>query len=110
MANEARNMKKAGTGKSAIGLVLVAIGAIVLIGLAVWALTDPAIFEAVMNVVIFAVAAIVVIILIIIGIMFIMAIPMYAAKGEQYQDGVDYSLSDVKPVKESSSEDDKKED
>lgn len=110
MVNEARNMKKAGTGKSAIGLVFVAIGVIILIALAIWVLSDPAVLEAFMNLVLVIVGAIVVIVLIIIGVMFIMAIPMYAAKGEQYQDGVDYSLSDVKSVKESSSEDDKKED
>ena len=37
------------------------------------------------------------------------AIPMYAYKGEQYQENVDYSLDDVKSVKESSSEDRKNE-
>ena len=30
--------------------------------------------------------------------MAIMAIPMYAYKGEQYQEGVDYNLDDVKSV------------
>jgi hypothetical protein len=41
--------------------------------------------------------------------MFVIAIPMYVKKGEQYQEGVDYSIDDVKPVKESSSEDKKNE-
>ena len=82
--NEVRNMKKTGTGKSAIGLVLVGIGIVALIGLIIWFLTVPGVLE---------------------SLLFI-ALPMYAYKGEQYQEGVDYSLSDVKPVKESSSEDD----
>jgi len=38
-----------------------------------------------------------------------LAVPYYMKKGEQYQDGVDYSIDDVKPVKESSSEDKKNE-
>ncbi len=102
-------MKKAGTGKSAIGLVLVAIGVIALIALAVWALTNPDVLSTLVTLVIVIVAVIVLIAIIIVGAMFILAIPMYAAKGEQYQDGVDYSIDDVKPVKESSSEDDKEE-
>ena len=38
--------------------------------------------------------------LIVIGyiVMALMAIPMYAYKGEQYQEGVDYSLDDVESV------------
>lgn len=106
---EAANMKKAGTGKSGIGLILLAVGVVALIALIVWALTNPDVLAATVSLIIFIVIAIVVIALIIAGVMFIIAIPMYMAKGEQYQDGVDYSLSDVKPVKESSSEDKKNE-
>ncbi|MBR4685437.1 MAG: hypothetical protein IKP04_02790 [Candidatus Methanomethylophilaceae archaeon] len=100
--NEVRNMKKTGTGKSAIGLVLVGIGIVALIGLVIWFLTVPGVLESLL----FIALAIVVIVAIIAGIICIIALPMYAYKGEQYQEGVDYSLSDVKPVKESSSEDD----
>ncbi len=106
---EASNMKKIGTGKSGLGLVLLAVGVIALIALVVWALTNPDILEAAVTLVIFIVAAIIVIALIIAGVMFIIAIPMYVKKGEQYQEGVDYSIDDVKPVKESSSEDKKNE-
>jgi uncharacterized membrane protein (DUF485 family) len=104
MANEARNLKKQGTGKSAVGLAMIAVGIVLLIGLIVWILTNPAVLDAVVTLALAIVVALVVISLIIAGIMAIIALPMYAVKGEQYQEGVDYSLSDVKPVKESSSE------
>ena len=47
-----------------------------------------------------AIVAVVAVALVIIGYvaMAIMAIPMYAYKGEQYQEGVDYNLDDVKSV------------
>ncbi len=41
------------------------------------------------------------------AIMLIIAVPMYIAKGEQVQEGVDYSLDDMKPVENSSSDDPK---
>ena len=106
---DASNLKKAGTGKSGLGMILVAIGVIGAIALLIWALTNPEILAATLTLIIVIVVALVVIALIIVGIMFIIAIPMYVAKGEQYQDGVDYSISDVKSVKESSSEDKKNE-
>ena len=106
---DAANTRKIGTGKSGLGLVLLAVGVIALIALIVWAMTNPAILEATLTLIIFIVVAIIVIALIIAGVMFVIAIPMYVKKGEQYQEGVDYSIDDVKPVKESSSEDKKNE-
>ena len=106
---DASNLKKAGTGKSGLGMILLAIGVIGAIALLIWALTNPEILAATLTLIIVIVVALIVIALIIVGIMFIIAIPMYVAKGEQYQDGVDYSISDVKSVKESSSEDKKNE-
>jgi prepilin signal peptidase PulO-like enzyme (type II secretory pathway) len=106
---EATNVKKAGTGKSGLGMILLAIGVIALIGVIIWVLTNPDILAATLTLIIVIVIAIVIIALIIAGIMMIIAIPVYVAKGEQYQEGVDYKLDDVKPVKESSSEDDKEE-
>ncbi len=104
MTNEAMKVKKQGTGKSALGLVLIAVGVVSLIGLIIWVLTNPAVLDATIMLALAIIVAVIVIALIIAGIMVIIAIPMYAIKGEQYQEGVDYSLSDVKPVKESSSE------
>lgn len=106
---EASNLKKAGTGKSGLGILLTAVGVVALIAVVVWALTNPDILEATINVIIIIVVAIVVIALIIAGVMLLMAIPLYVKKGEQYQENVDYSIDDVKSVKESSSEDKKNE-
>ena len=104
---QASNLKKVGTGKSGLGLLLIAAGVVALIALIVWALTNPDVLKDVVKVVIIIVVAIVVIALIIAGLMFVMAIPFYIKKGEQYQENVDYSIDDVKSVKESSSEDKK---
>ena len=106
---DATNMKKAGTGKSGLGLVLIAVGVVALIAVAVWALSNPDVLAATVNVIIIIVAAIVILALIITGLMFLLAIPFYVKKGEQYQENVDYSIDDVKSVKESSSEDKKNE-
>jgi len=106
---DATNMKTASTTKSGLGILLLVVAAVAVIGLIVWALTNPDILATTINVIIVIVIAIVVIILIVSGLMLIMAVPIYMKKGEQYQDGVDYSIDDVKPVKESSSEDKKNE-
>jgi len=106
---EASNMKKAGTGKSGLGLILIVIAVVALIGVVVWALTNPDILKATINIVLIIVVAIVIIALVVYGIMLIMAVPVYIKKGEQYQEGVDYNIDDVKSVKESSSEDKKNE-
>ena len=72
---EASNLKKAGTGKSGLGILLIAVGVVALIAVVVWALTNPDILEATINVIIIIVVAIVVIALIIAGVMLLMAIP-----------------------------------
>ncbi len=102
-------MKTASTTKSGLGILLLVVAAVAIIGLIVWALTNPDILQTTVNVIIVIGIAILVIVLIISGLMLILAVPYYMKKGEQYQDGVDYSIDDVKPVKESSSEDKKNE-
>jgi hypothetical protein len=101
------NMKKAGTGKSALGLVLIAIGIIAIIAAVVWVLMQPGALETLANVAIVAILVIFGIIIIFYAVVALAAIPLYAMKGEQYQEGIDYSMDDVQPVKESSSEDPK---
>lgn len=100
-------MKKAGTGKSALGLVLVAVGIIAIIAAVVWALMQPGVLEEVVNIAVIAILVIFGIVIIIYAVVALAAIPVYAMKGEQYQEGIDYNMDDVKPVKESSSEDPK---
>lgn len=106
---DATNMKTASTTKSGLGILLLVVAAVAIIGLIAWALTNPDILQTTVNVIIVIGIAILVIVLIITGLMLILAVPYYMKKGEQYQDGVDYSIDDVKPVKESSSEDKKNE-
>ncbi len=101
------NMKVAKTGKSALGLVLIAIGVIALIAVCAWALTQDGVLDAVVNILVIAIVVIVAIAIIIYAVVFLAAIPVYAMKGEQYQEGIDYDIDDVKPVKESSSDDPK---
>ena len=48
---DAANMKKAGTGKSGLGLLLIGIGVIALIALIAWALTNPGVLEATLTVI-----------------------------------------------------------
>lgn len=104
---KADNVKKAGTGKSAAGFVVIAVMIVVIIAALVYALSQPGVLESVVNIVIIAVIVIAAIVIIGYVVMAIIAIPMYAYKGEQYQEGVDYNLDDVKSVKETSSEDKK---
>ena len=103
------NMRKAKTGKSALGLVGIAIGVILLVIAVAYALSQPGVLETVASAAVIIVLAIVGIAFIIGAFIALSAIPMYAYKGEQYQENVDYSLDDVKSVKESSSEDKKNE-
>lgn len=105
---QADNIKKAGTGKSAIGIAVIAL-MIVVIAVAIgYALMQPGVLESVLHIAIIAIIVIVAIIVIGYIVMAIIAVPMYAYKGEQYQEGVDYNLKDIESVKEVDSEDEGK--
>ena len=92
------NQRKAGTGKSAAGIALIVLMVVVIVAAISYALMQPGVLESVVTIV--AIVAVVAVALIVIGyiVMALMAIPMYAYKGEQYQEGVDYSLDDVESV------------
>ena len=97
---------KAGTGKSALMMLLV----VVIIAAAVAALfLIPGALQSVLIVLLVIGIAIVAIAAVIFICMVVLAVPMYVAKGEEYQTDIDYSLDDVKSVKEASSEDKKAE-
>jgi len=98
-------MKVAKTGKSALGMVGIAAMVIIIIAAIAYILIQPGVLESLASILVIAIIVIVAAIVIVYLAMMIMAIPLYAIKGEQYQEGVDYSLKDVKPVKESSSDD-----
>ena len=96
--------ERAGTGKSALMMVLVV--AIVIAAIAALFLIPDA-FENLMialAVIAIAIAAIVAVVFI---FMVILAVPMYVAKGEEYQTDVSYSIDDVESIKETSSEEKK---
>lgn len=102
---EATNLQKNPTGKSAWGFVLLALGIIALVGVALYFLLMPGALM-VVEIVILAVVAIIAVIAIVFAIVVALAaIPVYAAKGEQTQSGVDYSLDDVQPVEGKSLDD-----
>ena len=92
------NQRKAGTGKSAAGIALIVLMVVVIVAAIAYALMQPGVLESVVTIV--AIVAVVAVALIVIGyiVMALMAIPMYAYKGEQYQEGVDYILDDVVSV------------
>ena len=98
--------KVAGTGKSALMMVLVAV--IIIAALAALFLI-PGALESVMIIIAVIAIAVLAIAAVIFLCMVVLAVPMYAAKGEEYQTGISYDLDDVKSVKETSSEEKKAE-
>ena len=96
--------KVAGTGKSALMMVLVA--AIIIAAIAALFLI-PGALESVMIVIAVIAIAIVAIVAVVFLCMVVLAVPMYVAKGEEYQTDISYSLDDVESVGETSSEENK---
>ena len=96
--------KVAGTGKSALMMLLVG----VIIGAAIAALfLIPGALESVIWVLVIIGIAIAAVAAVIFVFMVILAVPMYVAKGEEYQTDISYSIDDVESVKETSSDEKK---
>ena len=96
--------KVAGTGKSALMMLLV----VVIIGAAIAALfLIPGAIESVVWILVIIGIAIAAVVAVIFVFMVILAVPMYVAKGEEYQTDISYSIDDVQSVKETSSEEKK---
>ncbi len=104
---EAAGLKKKSTAKSGLGILLIVVAVVIAIALAVYALTIPGVLESVATIALLIVGAIIVIALVAYAITIIIAVPMYIAKGEQVQEGVEYGLDGIKPVENSSSDDPK---
>ena len=96
--------KREGTGKSALMMLLVA--AIVIAAIAALFLI-PGALDSVMMVLIVIAIAIAAIVAVVFICMVVLAVPMYVAKGEEYQTDISYSIDDVESVKETSSEEKK---
>ena len=94
----ATNERKAGTGKSGLGLIAIAVVVVVVIIAAAWALMQPGVLENVGYILAIVLVAIIVIAIVAYAAYALIAIPMYMVKGETYQENVDYNLDDVKPV------------
>ncbi len=90
--------ERKGTGKSAIGLVIIVVLAIALVGLVAWVLTQPGVLDSLVNLIVILAVAIVIIAVIAFIAVGIIGIGMYATKGEVVQTGVSHSLDDVEAV------------
>ncbi len=100
------DMNRERTWPSAILLVLLTIGVVILIAVGVYALMQPDVLEATVKLIALVFIAIVAIAIIVYAVLTIIAIPMYAFKGESYQTNKSYDLEKVEPVKEKELEDD----
>lgn len=89
------------------GSLILLAGVVIIIAVAAYLILNPDILKDLLYVALIVLAAIVAVVLIVFAVMLILAVPMYAYKGEKYQDGISYDLDDVESVKETSSEDKK---
>ena len=79
--------------------------AVVIVAAAAAIFLIPGVLESIAMVLIVIAVAVAIIVAIIWICMIVLAIPMYAAKGETYQTDISYDLDDVESVKETSSDD-----
>lgn len=86
------------------GAVLLAAGIIILAAVAFYLYKNPNTFGEMLNLAMATVVVLGAVVLIFFAAMALMAVPMYAYKGEQYQEGVDYEMNDIKSVGETSSD------
>ena len=103
---EATNERKSSTARSAVAIILVAV-LVVAIGVALYyAFTVPGIMESVTNILAIAGVVILAVIGIIALLAAVLAVPMYAYKGERYQENVNYNLDDIQPAENKKDRDD----
>ncbi len=95
---------RAGTGKS--GLMILLIIAVIAAAIAAIFLI-PGVLDGVVWVLVIIGIAILVIAAVIVIFTVVLSVPMYMAKGEEYQTDTSYSIDDVKSVGETSSEEKK---
>ena len=96
----------AGTGRSALMLLLIVA---VIVAAVIALFTVPGALESTVTVIAVILIALVAIAAIIVIFAVVLAVPMYAHKGEKYQTDVSYDLDDVRSVKETDSEEKKAE-
>ncbi|MFT0899223.1 hypothetical protein [Candidatus Methanoprimaticola sp. MG2] len=87
--------ERKGTGKSALGLVIIAVLIVALVAVVAWAFSQPGFLEEAVNILAIVVVALVIIAVIAYIAYAFIAVVMYATKGEVVQTGVDHSIDDV---------------
>lgn len=100
MANAGKIGRKSTIGSALAILVLV----VLIIGIVAYLFVNP---DVVGNILALALAILVIVVIAIIVfalVMALLAVPYYAAKGEEFQTDASYDLDDVKSVKEADSE------
>lgn len=98
MEDNGMRTERKGTGKSAVGLLIVAVMVVVVIAAFAWALSQPGFFEELVNILVLAVIVIVAVLVAAYIAYAFIAVAMYAKKGEVVQTGVTHSIDDVKGV------------
>lgn len=101
-------MKREKTWPSAVLLVMLAVGIIVLIGVIIYAFLQPGVLETVLKTAVVVIVALVAIAIIVYAVFALISIPVYAYKGESYQTDKSYSLDQIEPVKEKNLDDKEK--
>lgn len=88
------------TWPSAIVLLLLAVGVIILIAVGAYALTQPGVLESTLKLIALIVVVIVALAIILYAVLMFISVPLYALKGTVYQTDRSYGLDKVESVKE----------
>lgn len=99
-------IERRGTGGSAVGLLIIAASVIALIAVVAWAFMQPGFFDEVVNIAAIVLVALVVVLIVSYIVFGVLAVAMYASKGEIVQKGVDHSLEDIRGVEGRTLDDD----
>ncbi len=98
MEDNGMKTERKGTGKSAIGLAVIAILVIALIAVVAWLLTQPGVIDTLVEWILLIAGVVVVLAVIAFIAYMILGVGMYATKGEVLQTGVSHSLDDIEAV------------
>ncbi len=107
MEDKGMHNERKGTGRSAVGLLIIAVLIIALFGAIVWAFSQPGFMEELANVLVITVVVLVIICIIAYVAYAFLAVAFYASKGEVVQKGVDHSIDDVRGVEGRTLDDDR---
>lgn len=72
---------------------------------AAWVLSRPGVAEDMLYIVGITLVAVVIVVIVAYVAYAFLAIPMYMLKGEEYQENVDYSIDDVRPIEDETDRD-----